>query len=229
MSGVGLVNLLQNLSNENATPEQDAAPAPKESTQSTPIPLTPATDQFIPSAQNAASQATAQAAGIFSVAATSFFSSASASLLAPNNSAPTIKPPASVPVRATAAAAATATTANPPAPQSTAPVPAQAPATTASGPVATLVSAQEQLQSLNLALAALGLSNQDIQQLDQVASTTSDYNPSAYTAHAYQLELLARQPASHASTAPPETPPAPAQANAATAKSSGAGSTAKTA
>ena len=219
MSGVGLVNLLQNLSNQNATPEQDTAPAPKGSAQSAPIPLTPATDQFIPSAQNAASQATAQAAGIFSVAATSFFSSASASLLAPNNSAPTIQPPARV--RATAAAAATATTANPPAPQSTAPVPAQAPATTASGPVATLVSAQEQLQSLNLALAALGLSNQDIQQLDQVASTTSDYNPSAYTAHAYQLELLARQPASHASTAPPEAPPAPAQANAATAKSSG--------
>jgi hypothetical protein len=45
---------------------------------------------------------------------------------------------------------------------------------------------------LNLALAALGLSTQDIEQLDQIASTINDYNPSAFTAQAYQLEALAR-------------------------------------
>jgi hypothetical protein len=61
-----------------------------------------------------------------------------------------------------------------------------------------------------LALAALGLSNQQIEQLDRVASTTSNYSPSAYTAQAYQLELLARQPAPQTAAATTAAPPAQA-------------------
>jgi hypothetical protein len=50
------------------------------------------------------------------------------------------------------------------------------------------------LQALNLSLAALGLSRQDINQLDQIASTINDYSPAAYTARAFQLEALAQRP-----------------------------------
>jgi hypothetical protein len=72
-----------------------------------------------------------------------------------------------------------------------------------------------------LALAALGLSNQQIEQLDQVASTTSNYSPSAYTAQAYQLELLARQPAPQTAAATTAAPPA--QANTTGGKAATAG------
>lgn len=50
------------------------------------------------------------------------------------------------------------------------------------------VSQQTQLNTLNNALAALGLSTADIQEIDQIASLTSDFNPSAFTTLAYQLE-----------------------------------------
>ena len=52
---------------------------------------------------------------------------------------------------------------------------------------------QQQLQTLNQALAALGLSAQDIQQVDRIATVINDFNPSAFTALAYQLEELAQQ------------------------------------
>jgi hypothetical protein len=47
---------------------------------------------------------------------------------------------------------------------------------------------------LNNALTALGLTPQEIQQLDQIASITNDFNPNAFTALAYQLEALAQAP-----------------------------------
>jgi hypothetical protein len=87
-----------------------------------------------------------------------------------------------------------------------------------------------QLQALNLALAALGLNTQDINQLDQIASIINDYNPSLFTAQAYQLEALAQK-------APAQTPPTSANArpaanttnltggNAAAAKAAPAGGT----
>ncbi len=58
---------------------------------------------------------------------------------------------------------------------------------------------QQQLQTLNQALAALGLSPQDIQQLDRIASVIKDFNPQAYTALVYQLEELAQQNSNQAS------------------------------
>jgi len=71
-------------------------------------------------------------------------------------------------------------------------------ATTPTTAASNLAATQQQLQSLNQALAALGLSQQDIQQLDRIASIINDFNPSAFTALAYQLEVLAQQVAPQA-------------------------------
>ena len=59
------------------------------------------------------------------------------------------------------------------------------------------VSQQTQLNTLNNALAALGLSAADIRQIDRVASLINDFNPTAFTSLAYQLEAQAQN-----STAP---------------------------
>jgi len=70
---------------------------------------------------------------------------------------------------------------------------------------------QNQLQTLNASLAALGLSNADIQQIDQIASQTKDYSPSAYTSLALQFEASAQQAAQ----------PSPAHAAAAASTNAG--------
>ncbi|MGA2096171.1 MAG: hypothetical protein ABSH39_07725 [Candidatus Acidiferrum sp.] len=140
-----------------------------------------------------------------------------------------------VPVTTSSATSAAATTATPtsasaPATASTGTsAPATTGTTTAAADAATssLAATQEQLQTLNLALAALGLNTQQIDQLDQVASIVNDYNPAAYTAQAFQLETLGQKaPAQTTSQAG-----APQNANATpttnnTAKAATAGTTA---
>ena len=106
--------------------------------------------------------------------------------------------------------------------------PAQSPAPAANtneqvGATTSLVVTQQQLQALNLALAALGLNEQDIAQLDQVANTVNNYNPQAYTTRALQLEALAKRapgqtPAQAAGTAKSAT----TNTNAAVAKAASA-------
>lgn len=99
--------------------------------------------------------------------------------------------------------------------------------TNAAGPgnvgAGTLAS-QQQLQSLNTALVALGLTPPEIQQLDQIASILNDFDPTAYTSLAYQLEQLAQaqQPATtpaagNAQNTAANTPNNAAPANAAPA------------
>ncbi len=63
------------------------------------------------------------------------------------------------------------------------------------------VAQQTQLETLNNALAALGLSAADIQQIDQVASLTNDFSPTAFTSLAYQLEAQAQNSAAPTSSA----------------------------
>jgi hypothetical protein len=85
-----------------------------------------------------------------------------------------------------------------------------------------LVVTQEQLQALNLALAALGLNTQDIQQLDQIASAVNDYHPVAYTARALQLKALGKRSPTQATVpAGANARPAPANANAVVSKAAG--------
>ena len=211
MSAVSLVNLLQSLLNQNTAQGQSTLAAgsaaqlqPAQTLQAT------AQDEFTPSAQNGQSQATAQAAGLFNVSPASIFSAAAGALLTQSKAAPANVATAAAPAPATVAAqpaTAAATIVQAPAPTPAAPAATTAAATS-------LASAQEQLQSLNLALAALGLSTQDIEQLDQIASTINDYNPSAFTAQAYQLEALARVSAQAASAARANAQANPNNANA---------------
>jgi hypothetical protein len=57
------------------------------------------------------------------------------------------------------------------------------------------VAQQTQLQALNNALAAIGLSAADIREVDRVASLINDFNPAAFTSLAYQLEAQPQYPA----------------------------------
>jgi hypothetical protein len=100
--------------------------------------------------------------------------------------------------------------------QPVAPITNFTPAATALAAASTATSnlavTQRQLQALNQALAALGLSSQDIQQLDRIASIINDFNPSAFTALAYQLEVLAQQVAPQAAATSANAPLANANA-----------------
>ena len=55
--------------------------------------------------------------------------------------------------------------------------------------------AQSQIQALNNALAALGLSAADMAVIDRIAALISDFNPTAYTSLVQQLEFLAQSQA----------------------------------
>lgn len=90
---------------------------------------------------------------------------------------------------------------------------------------------QQQLQSLNQSLVALGLSAQEIQELDHIASIINDFNALAFTSLAFQLEELAQRLAPQngaagvanapAPAAGPSTPVTNPTANAATANAGG--------
>ena len=263
MSALGLVNVVQNLSNQNLT-QNTTAEAPPQSNAGQPNLQVSAVpdDQYTPSAQNGQAEASAQAAGLFSVPQTLTFTAAAALVLGQNAAsqvgaaaaaspatsvnAPTQQSttnilaqqiatptttatstaatevqaaPAASAAASTAAAVNTQPAATTPAAQAAAPAPTVPASASAAAPGAsatattTLLESQEQLQALNLALAALGLSTQDIDQLDRIASTNNDYNPSAYTAQAYQLEALAQQPSPQAAaTTVATTQPAPSNA-----------------
>jgi hypothetical protein len=58
------------------------------------------------------------------------------------------------------------------------------------------------LQALNNVLQGLGLNWSDIQQIDQIASLTNDFNPTAFTSLAYRLAALASNPAQQPAPTP---------------------------
>lgn len=173
MSSVSLVNLSDRLLNQSAAQGQDV-PA----SQKLPVPkddqqpANVAEDQFTPSAQSNQGQTTAQAAGLFSVQQPQFFSPAANSVLQQSPSA------TSTSNQVSAAAA----------PEPTSP------------PTTDSTYTQQQLQPLNEALLSLGLSQQDIQKLDQIAAISNNFSPAAFTALAYQMEELAQQATQTASS-----------------------------
>ena len=139
-------------------------------------------DHFTPSAQQNSPLTAAQQAGLFQIVQFSALSVAvDITQTQPAAPQPAQSPPP-VPVQQVTA----------PAPPQVTPQ-AAAPAT----PATTALSVQDQLQTLNVALAALGLSNSDIQSLDRIASVVKDFNPVAYRNLVFQLQELAQQ------TAPP--------------------------
>jgi hypothetical protein len=176
------------------------------------------TDQFTPSNETSTLENSAQAAGLFTVAQGNPFTSAADSLLAqfapgPENGASTNNPAAANASNAAGSAAS-------------APPKAAALTTATSGadsaaanmaPSPGTVSVQNQLQSLNNVLQALGLTAADIREVDQIASRINDFSPTTFTNLAYELVALAREAA-------PQTA-APAATTASVAAAAGSGGT----
>jgi hypothetical protein len=219
----------------------------------------PAEDLFTPSAQNSPTQNAAQDAGLFSVTQFSFFSAAADFLLGQNIAPPTpTATPAPTTSDGNGAAGLQHTFGkNLPGFAVPQPIGNQGPlgaavnggngANTAAGTATTVpattkgaatsaatitpgsLAAQQQFQSLNTALAALGLTPQEIQQLDRIASILNDFDPTAYTALAYQLEQLAQaqQPTATPTTGgnAPNTAANPASNNTPTANGATANTT----
>lgn len=67
---------------------------------------------------------------------------------------------------------------------------------------------QNKIRQLNASLPALGLTNNEIQQIDRIASIIKDFNPAAYTDLVSQFEALAQKNAAGAATSPVDGSPA---------------------
>jgi hypothetical protein len=218
ISPVNLTKLLLNSAAEQAQESQSPAASKPNTNSGTPAATG---DQFTLSAQNAA-----QAAGLFTVNQVTLFSAAADALLAqgaaaPANPANTTTPAANSTASPTAQelAAANAVAALPTLAAATAAT-ANAAAVNAAGAPATTTSIAQQLQTLNSALAALGLSQADINKIDSVAGFINDFNPTAFTNLANQLEALAHQQTAASQTA--SNAPATANASAANATTANA-------
>jgi len=154
-------------------------------------------DTFTPSTQNNSAQATAQDAGIFQVGQ-GVLTAVTANILfdqaTPNAT------PGRFPTPAASSTNQAVGNAQPPAGTNSntsvnlgqlfaATPPGQTPAAKA----APATNVQEQIQALNSALPALGLSKVEIQEIDSLASQLQNFNPATYTNLVNQFEALARQ------------------------------------
>jgi len=177
-----------------------------------------AEDRFTPSAQNEFAQTTAQDAGIFQVG-----QGVRTEIAANFRFDQATRNPDQNEAAAQAATAATAKAgsaqadagANPGAPvdasqQGNVVTPAEA---AANGPAAT-ENVQVEIQALNAALPALGLTNAQIQQIDRIASLVNNFNPAAYTNLVNQFEALAQRSAQQSAAYAPAGTAAPAIAGA---------------
>jgi len=184
-----------------------SSPAAKENAASNAA----AEDTYTPSDNSA------QAAGIFQLNPAVLAANAALAQPGPaSDQNATPLPPAPVATTNTAPAQAAAATAG------TAANAAQQAVTTATGAPAPQVSAattanseaQGQVQSLNNALAALGLSRTDIQQIDRIATLIQNFDPSAYMDLVNQFQRVSQQAQQLAtsSNAGAAVPAAPAQA-----------------
>jgi hypothetical protein len=135
--------------------------------------------------------------------------------LAANQAAPAAENANAAPLGAAADGGATATAAQA---AGTATQPAAAAAGTTNAATTGSTSIVEQLQALNNALQALGLSPTDINQIDQIASVIKDFNPAAFTSLAYQLAALSPPAATQQPSANTATAPIGGQATAGTAR-----------
>jgi hypothetical protein len=130
-------------------------------------------DSFTPSAASESGDSTAQAAGLFNAPTTSGLpANATSTTLQAGGPSNLGSSTSNANTQSAPSAAADST----------------APASAAPGSA----SQQTQVNTLNNALAALGLSAADIRQIDRVASLINDFNPTAFTSLAYQLEAQAQ-------------------------------------
>lgn len=204
MSLTAIINLAERLLNNSSGQSVDTSSTLKQSKQAPRVDSeAKAGDQFTPSA------ATQQDAGLFQVRQISIFSAAADFLFA-QTLQPQSNPlanPAATPENGPVAPAPAKSTAN------------AAPAAIASAATNTatsLNSTQNQLLALNSALAALGLNDSQLAQIDRIASLIQVFNPLAFTSLVYQLEALAQANASQSgagATAPGATIANPSQTN----------------
>ncbi len=197
MAPIGLVNLAEKLFNQTqGNRNEDTGPASKpakgiatQKTQAKP------SDEFRPSTGNAANEA-----GLFQVSQASVFTAAASVLLVQGeNTAPagptTAAKTSNEPV-------ATTNTNAPPAATTKTATAAAAPAATTNAASSGAAQSQTELQSLNAALAALGLSTDEIAAVDRLAQLIKDFSPAAFTSLVSQLKVLAQDTAQPATTTP---------------------------
>jgi hypothetical protein len=215
MALTSLVNLAEPLTNPAAAPTQGAQ------NQQVPVPAQPPLtqtagnaasgngavpqDEFVASNHSPLAQASAEAAGLFTVRQAPAFTPAADTLLAR-----ALPPPASAAntpantggANAAAAAGATAlpqgvaaSATRARAAQTNAAGTAAAGANAAGVVTAGTANVENQLQTLNNALQALGLSAADIRAIDRIASRLNDFDPKAFTSLVHQLVALSQNAA----------------------------------
>ena len=202
MSVTGISGLAELIANQVSSqlpasgqnpPQAPAQSGPAQARTASALPV----DTFTPSSQNSSAVVTAQDAGLFQLSqATLSFAVSSA-----------LSGQAAVP-EATPAAAAVVQ----PQQKVQAPAPVAAPPqSTANATASAAIGNQAELQSLNTVLLGLGLSNNAIQNIDQIASSIDEFNPTVYAALIQQYTTqLAQQSGSAAAVNPqaiqPNTP-----------------------
>jgi len=175
VSVTSVVNLNDGLVGQQSTQQTQGSPAGNAVSQQASVSALPQ-DSFTPSSVTGSSDSTAQAAALFNAPKTSPL---------PTSTTSTTLQSAGVANSGSSASNANAQSASGAQADSTS---TAVTTSTATGSVAQ----QTQLNTLNNALAALGLSAADIQQIDRVASLINDFNPTAFTSLAYQLEAQAQ-------------------------------------
>ncbi len=205
MAVEGITNLVQG--SPEQFPGQNQTPQPMTSTLrigdagNTPV----AEDTYTPSTQNKSAQVSAQDAGIFQVNQGALATApvnhqfALAALNTNQNGAPSQT--ALTPTATNSGNAPTLSSQNNSL-LKTAAQTGSAPATQATADPAPTAQAQNQIQALNAALPALGLTNEEIQQIDRIASLAQNFNPAAYASLVSQFESLAQQTAQQGAPAP---------------------------
>jgi hypothetical protein len=198
-----IANLFRNLSDQLLGLTQGSSVQKSLLGIATPVTAAVAEDTFTPSTQNGSPQPPAQEAGLFQFAP--------GTLTANQTGLPSQPAPGVHEISGAQQAAATAKAGangisgqpetNPPATQAT---------TSAASAAANI---QLQIQSLNAALPALGLTNTEINQIDRIASLVQNFNPAAYANLVSQFEALAQKVGPSAPTSPTVLPSTSATAN----------------
>jgi len=195
-------NLIQNLSDQLFGQTQDDNAQKSLLGLASPVTAAIAEDTFTPSTRSGIAQSAAQEVGLFQFAVGTL----------------TTYPPGSAGQAATGApaisgAAQTAATIKAEASGALGQAATGIPADQAATSAAAAANIQLQIESLNAALPALGLTNTEINQIDRIASLVQNFNPAAYANLVSQFEALAQNSASTNSAAIPSTNSATPAAN----------------
>lgn len=190
MSVDGIANIFQNLPGQVPGQTQEIRTG-----KGAPGTVNPAVteDIFTPSTQDPHAPATEQDAGIFQVSPAAL-TAAAANLLFPPSASNTDQGGATVQspnIGSLQAATATKTGSSGNAGQPA----TNNPAAQAKSGTASAANVQLQIQALNATLPSLGLTNNQINEIDRIASLVQNFNPAAYANLVSQFEALAQQAA----------------------------------